>query len=63
MGIWLGNLPADFKLKDALLGKPAGRGQRKTCRVRHRRASQRPTSSSESTYPSASHGAPAGRGL
>ena len=23
MGIWLGNLPADFKLKDALLGKPA----------------------------------------
>ena len=23
LGIWLGNLPADFKLKDALLGKPA----------------------------------------
>ena len=23
MGIWLGNLPADFKLKDALLGEPA----------------------------------------
>lgn len=23
MGIWLGNLPADFKMKDALLGKPA----------------------------------------
>jgi len=23
MGIWLGNLTADFKLKDALLGKPA----------------------------------------
>ena len=23
MGIWRGNLPADFKLKDALLGKPA----------------------------------------
>ena len=23
MGIWLGNLPADFKLKDALLGNPA----------------------------------------
>ena len=23
VGIWLGNLPADFKLKDALLGKPA----------------------------------------
>ena len=23
MGIWLGNLPADFKRKDALLGKPA----------------------------------------
>ena len=23
MGIWLGNLPDDFKLKDALLGKPA----------------------------------------
>ena len=23
MGIWLGNLPADFKLKGALLGKPA----------------------------------------
>ena len=23
MGIWLGNLPADFKLKDALRGKPA----------------------------------------
>ena len=23
MGIWLGNLPADFKLKDPLLGKPA----------------------------------------
>ena len=22
LGIWLGNLPADFKLKDALLGKP-----------------------------------------
>jgi len=23
MGIWLGNVPADWKLKDALLGKPA----------------------------------------
>ena len=23
LGIWLGNLPADFKLKDALLGNPA----------------------------------------
>ena len=23
MGIWLGNLPGDFKLKDPLLGKPA----------------------------------------
>ena len=23
LGIWLGNLPADFKLKDALLGEPA----------------------------------------
>ena len=23
LGIWLGNLPADFKLKDPLLGKPA----------------------------------------
>ena len=23
LGSWLGNLPADFKLKDALLGKPA----------------------------------------
>jgi hypothetical protein len=24
LGIWLGNAPADWKLKDALLGKPAG---------------------------------------
>ncbi|CAN7627527.1 chalcone isomerase family protein [Acidovorax sp. LjRoot117] len=24
MGIWLGNAPADWKLKDAMLGKPAG---------------------------------------
>ena len=24
LGIWLGHLPADWKLKDALLGKPAG---------------------------------------